>query len=126
LPRRQARRTRPGLTSPTWPDLVIRSCCLVGAEIFIKLWLILSTECLRDIGLEEEALAVATPSKNMEHTRWCHSMAGEEYARVYSWGHDPKFKVTEPPKITQQNLNSQLSTPSHDSLPLNTIPYLSY
>jgi len=28
----------------------------------------------------------------MEHTRWCHSMAGEEYARVYSWGHHPEFK----------------------------------
>jgi len=49
-------------------------------------------ECLRDIGLEDEALKAATPSYNMEHTRWCHSMAGEEYARMYSWGHDPKFK----------------------------------
>lgn len=29
----------------------------------------------------------------MEHTRWCRSMAGEEFARVYSWGHDPKHKV---------------------------------
>ena len=26
----------------------------------------------------------------MTHTRWCHSMAGEEYARLYSWGNDPK------------------------------------
>ncbi|KAK0616192.1 FAD binding domain-containing protein [Immersiella caudata] len=49
-------------------------------------------ECLRDIGLEQEAMAVATPSTNMEHTRWCHSMAGDEYARMHSWGHDPKFK----------------------------------
>lgn len=22
-------------------------------------------------------------------TRWCASMAGEEYARVHAWGHDP-------------------------------------
>lgn len=29
----------------------------------------------------------------MEHTRWCHSMVGEEYARVYSWGHHPEHKV---------------------------------
>lgn len=29
----------------------------------------------------------------MLHTRWCHSMAGEEYARVYSWGNDPVRKV---------------------------------
>ena len=46
-------------------------------------------ECLRDIGLEEECLANATKSENMEHTRWCYSMAGDEYARIHSWGHDP-------------------------------------
>ncbi|AEO64796.1 51083f41-8a33-4bd5-ba32-db8dc417c4e2 [Thermothielavioides terrestris] len=49
-------------------------------------------ECLRDIGLEQECLDVATPSHHMAHTRWCRSMAGEEFARVYSWGHDPKYK----------------------------------
>ena len=26
----------------------------------------------------------------MVHTRWCHDMTGEEYARIYSWGNDPK------------------------------------
>ena len=41
-------------------------------------------ECLRDIGLEEECLAQATKSENMEHTRWCYSMAGEEFARIVS------------------------------------------
>lgn len=30
---------------------------------------------------------------NMMHTRWGYSMAGEEYARIHSWGHDPKRKV---------------------------------
>src|SRR5690606_1809395 len=50
-------------------------------------------ECLRDIGLEQACLDVATPSHNMAHTRWCRSMAGEEFARVYSWGHDPTRKV---------------------------------
>lgn len=29
----------------------------------------------------------------MQHTRWCYSMAGEEMARVYSWGSDPRRKV---------------------------------
>jgi 2-polyprenyl-6-methoxyphenol hydroxylase-like FAD-dependent oxidoreductase len=28
----------------------------------------------------------------MVHTRWCHSMAGEEYARIFSWGNDPRRK----------------------------------
>ncbi|KAH7072513.1 FAD binding domain-containing protein [Paraphoma chrysanthemicola] len=49
-------------------------------------------ECLRDIGLEPEILKVATTHGCMEHTRWCQSMAGEEYARIYSWGHDPQRK----------------------------------
>ena len=46
-------------------------------------------ECLRDIGLEEECVDAATKGECMEHTRWCHSMTGEEWARIYSWGHDP-------------------------------------
>ncbi|KAK9776272.1 putative FAD binding domain-containing protein [Seiridium cardinale] len=46
-------------------------------------------ECLRDIGLDKACLAAATTNKNMAHTRWCKSMAGEEYGRIYSWGHDP-------------------------------------
>ncbi|KAK0615159.1 FAD binding domain-containing protein [Bombardia bombarda] len=49
-------------------------------------------ECLRDIDLERECLDLATDSDHMEHTRWCRSMAGEEFARAYSWGHDPKHK----------------------------------
>lgn len=36
-------------------------------------------ECLRDIGLEDEVLHHATDGANMQHTRWCRSMAGEEY-----------------------------------------------
>ncbi|GJN74012.1 hypothetical protein PLIIFM63780_008083 [Purpureocillium lilacinum] len=49
-------------------------------------------ECLRDIGLEQEVRAVASHGHAMIHTRWCHSMAGEEYARLYSWGNDPRRK----------------------------------
>ncbi|KAJ5690421.1 hypothetical protein N7462_004813 [Penicillium macrosclerotiorum] len=49
-------------------------------------------ECLRDIGLDKECNRLATNSSNMMHTRWAYSMAGEEYARIHSWGHDPKRK----------------------------------
>ena len=47
-------------------------------------------ECMRDIGLEEECFNAATKGDCMEHTRWCHSMTGEEYARVFSFGNDPQ------------------------------------
>lgn len=46
-------------------------------------------ECLRDIGLEEECIRNATPGDCMQHTRWCHDMAGEEWARIHSWGNQP-------------------------------------
>lgn len=48
-------------------------------------------ECLRDLaGLEAACLQVATHgAASMQHTRWCASMAGAEYARVHSWGHAP-------------------------------------
>ncbi|KAL4812579.1 FAD binding domain-containing protein [Aspergillus spinulosporus] len=50
-------------------------------------------ECLRDLGLDREILKVACDGEqHMVHTRWCHSMAGEEYARIYSWGNDPRRK----------------------------------
>lgn len=49
-------------------------------------------EALRDIGLEPELKGLATSGDCMMHTRWCHSMAGEEYARIYSWGNDPARK----------------------------------
>jgi 2-polyprenyl-6-methoxyphenol hydroxylase-like FAD-dependent oxidoreductase len=46
-------------------------------------------ECLRDIGLEEKCKKLAVKGDSMQHTRWCKSMAGEEFARIYSWGNDP-------------------------------------
>jgi len=49
-------------------------------------------ECLRDIGLEEEAKSSATPGDCMQHYRWGHDMAGVEYARIHSWGHLPRQK----------------------------------
>jgi hypothetical protein len=46
-------------------------------------------ECLRDIGLEEEFHKLAVKGECMLHTRWCRSMTGEEFGRIYSWGNDP-------------------------------------
>jgi hypothetical protein len=51
-------------------------------------------ECLRDIDLDQQCIDAAAAGHNMVHTRWCHSMAGEEYARLYSWGNDPKRQVS--------------------------------
>ncbi|PFH55749.1 hypothetical protein XA68_17686 [Ophiocordyceps unilateralis] len=60
-------------------------------------------ECLRDIGLDKEVDRVASRHGCMEHTRWCQSMAGVEYARVYSWGHDPRrmgdYEMASPCKL---------------------------
>jgi 2-polyprenyl-6-methoxyphenol hydroxylase-like FAD-dependent oxidoreductase len=53
---------------------------------------IAALEALRDIGLDMECTNAATSGDCMMHTRWCHSMAGEEYARIYSWGNDPHRK----------------------------------
>lgn len=49
-------------------------------------------ECLRDIGLDADCIQVAAEGECMKHTRWCHSIAGDEFARVYSWGSDPARK----------------------------------
>ncbi|GAB0135392.1 hypothetical protein EsDP_00003732 [Epichloe bromicola] len=49
-------------------------------------------ECFRDIGLDRECIKMAAHAESMQHTRWCLSMAGEELARTYSWGHDPHRK----------------------------------
>ncbi|KAK4556988.1 hypothetical protein LTR86_005969 [Recurvomyces mirabilis] len=49
-------------------------------------------DCLRDIGLDRECYAIGTGADSMMHTRWSKSFAGEEYARIYSWGNDPARK----------------------------------
>ncbi|KAI9836031.1 MAG: hypothetical protein M1819_001642 [Sarea resinae] len=49
-------------------------------------------ECLRDVELDKECVRLASSGDCMIHTRWCQSMAGEELARIYSWGHDPRRK----------------------------------
>lgn len=48
-------------------------------------------ECLRDVDLEAACVGASSAGdKHMQHTRWCRTMAGEEFARVYSWGNDPR------------------------------------
>ena len=49
-------------------------------------------EVLRDAGLEEKLQAVATPAHHMVHTSWVHSLAGEEYGRLWAWGNRPDRK----------------------------------
>ena len=49
-------------------------------------------EVLRDAGLEHKLRTVASPSHHMMHTSWLHSLAGEEYGRLYAWGNHPSRK----------------------------------
>ncbi len=46
-------------------------------------------EILRDLGLEREAAALATPQDLMGNTVFCTSLAGEELGRVRAWGTRP-------------------------------------
>lgn len=80
--------------SQTWQRLV----CFLKAFLTFKR-LTLALECLRDIGLEEECTKLAVSNESMLHTRWCKTLAGEEYARIYSWGNDPKRQVRSDRKI---------------------------
>ena len=49
-------------------------------------------EVLRDAGLEQRLATVATSVEHMMHTSWLHSLAGEEYGRMYAWGNRPDRK----------------------------------
>ncbi|KAK3686432.1 hypothetical protein LTR37_019820 [Vermiconidia calcicola] len=49
-------------------------------------------EVLRDAGLESRCRSVASSSEHMMHTSWLHSLAGEEYGRLYAWGNRPARK----------------------------------
>lgn len=46
-------------------------------------------EVLRDLGVEHEVVAKATPQNLMGNTVFCTSLAGEELGRLRSWGNDP-------------------------------------
>ena len=46
-------------------------------------------EVLRDLGLEQKAIAQGTPQNLMANNVFCESLAGEELGRLYSWGNHP-------------------------------------
>lgn len=46
-------------------------------------------EVLRDAGLEEDCLAVASPSSDIANTFFLRGLAGEELARQWAWGNNP-------------------------------------
>lgn len=52
-----------------------------------------TSECLRDLGLEDDALRMGVVGPPMEFMSWCHSIAGVEYGKVYVWGGAPSTKV---------------------------------
>lgn len=58
-------------------------------------------------GYDELVKLGSTGADHMQHTRWCHGMAGEEYARIYSWGNEPKRKVKSagPPLFCRQMID---------------------
>ena len=50
-------------------------------------------EILRDVGLEEEVIEKGVPQELMGDTVFCESLAGEELARLHTWGTHPKRKA---------------------------------
>jgi 2,4-dichlorophenol 6-monooxygenase len=50
-------------------------------------------EVLRDLGVEQEVVAKATPQHLMGNTVFCTSLAGEELGRLRSWGNDPEVQA---------------------------------
>ncbi|MCS6937997.1 MAG: FAD-dependent monooxygenase [Roseiflexus sp.] len=52
-----------------------------------------TVEILRDMGLESEVMAKATPQHLMGDTVFCTSLAGEELARLRTWGTHPRRKA---------------------------------
>lgn len=51
-------------------------------------------ECLRDIGIDDEAKRLATQGEAFKSMRWCRSMVGEEYGKVLCWSGHPNAEVT--------------------------------
>jgi 2,4-dichlorophenol 6-monooxygenase len=50
-------------------------------------------EILRDLGVEQAAVARSTGQTLMANNVFCHSLAGEEFGRLYSWGNHPRRKA---------------------------------
>jgi 2,4-dichlorophenol 6-monooxygenase len=50
-------------------------------------------EVLRDLGVEQAAIAQASPQHLMANNVFCECIAGEELGRLYSWGNHPARKA---------------------------------
>ncbi|OJI91461.1 hypothetical protein ASPTUDRAFT_140427 [Aspergillus tubingensis CBS 134.48] len=46
-------------------------------------------ECLRDLGIEHEALQQSVRGRSFQSMRWSRSMIGEEYGKVLGWAEHP-------------------------------------
>ncbi len=46
-------------------------------------------EALRDAGLDDQCMTLASGPTDIAHTFWLRSMVGEEIARTWAWGNDP-------------------------------------
>ena len=51
-----------------------------------------SLDAMRDIGLDRECYKLGSQGEQIRHYRWCETLAGEEYARLLSWGNQPERK----------------------------------
>ena len=75
-----------------------------------------SMEVLRDLGVEKDCLALATPQELMGENTFCTSLAGEELARVLAWGMPPArrsdYELASPAKLCDlpQNLLEPILT----------------
>ncbi len=47
-------------------------------------------EVLRDLGVEDEAMAVASPQSSMANNVFFTALAGEELGRIHAWGNHPQ------------------------------------
>ena len=52
-----------------------------------------SVEVFRDLGIEEQVRAFATPNELMANNVWASSFAGQEIARLQTWGSGPARKA---------------------------------
>src|SRR3979411_3227337 len=48
-----------------------------------------TVEVFRDLGIEEQVRAIATPNDLMGNNVWAASFAGQEIARLMTWGSGP-------------------------------------
>jgi len=66
-------------------------------------------EILRDLGVEDEVTALATPQDWMGNTVFCTSLAGEELGRIRTWGTHPQRRAD----YTQASPSSMCDMPQN-------------